>query len=277
MSNSRDEAVRAAVRLNYGAVARKAAGTEPPAGSCCSRAPEVRKPCCAPEPDRAGQVACGIGYAEDDLAAVPESANLGLGCGNPTAIASLKPGERVLDLGSGGGFDCFLASRQVGPDGQVIGVDMTPDMVELARRNAAKGGYANVDFRLGEIEALPVADGSVDVILSNCVINLSPDKARVFREAFRVLAPGGRLRISDIVATAPLPESLRESLDAISACIGGAEPAEAIIGWLADAGFTDIALEIDEDSRAAIADWAPGQGVERYVASATITARKPVR
>ncbi len=275
MPDSRDDAVRAAVRLNYGAVARKAAGTEPPAGSCCSRAPEVRKPCCAPEPDRAGQVARGIGYSAGDLATIPDGANLGLGCGNPTAIAALKPGERVLDLGAGGGFDCFLAARQVGPEGQVIGVDMTPDMVELARRNAAKGGYTNVDFRLGEIEALPAADSSVDAILSNCVINLSPDKARVFREAFRVLAPGGRLSISDIVATAPLPDSLRESLDAISACIGGAAPIEAVTGWLTDAGFTEITLDVDEDSRATIADWAPGQGVERYVASATITARKP--
>ena len=273
MSDSRDNAVREAVRLNYGAVARRAAGRE--VTGCCQRAPEVRTPCCAPAPEKAAQVSCGIGYSEADLAAAPEGANLGLGCGNPTAIAALKAGERVLDLGSGGGFDCFLAARQVGPEGQVIGVDMTPDMVGLAQRNAAESGLGNVEFRLGEIEALPVADSSIDVILSNCVVNLSPSKSQVFREAFRVLAPGGRLSISDIVATAPLPDSLSESLDAISGCIGGAEPVESIVDWLMDAGFVDVRVEVAEGSREAIADWAPGQGVERYVASATIEARKP--
>ncbi len=273
MSESRDDAVRTAVRLNYGAVARRAAGAE--VKGCCQRAPEVRTPCCAPEPGRAAQVSCGLGYSEDDLAAAPEGANLGLGCGNPTAIAALKPGERVLDLGSGGGFDCFLAARQVGAEGRVVGVDMTSDMIELAQRNAAESGLANVEFRLGQIEALPVADSSIDVILSNCVVNLSPDKAAVFREAFRVLAPGGRLSISDIVATAPLPDSLTESLDAISGCIGGAESVEAIVDWLMAAGFVDVRVEVAESSREAIADWVPGQGAERFVASAAIEAHKP--
>ena len=174
--------------------------------------------CCGPAP----LVSLALGYSTSDVEGAPDGANLGLGCGNPQAIAALKPGEVVLDLGSGGGFDCFLAAKQVGPSGHVIGVDMTPEMIARARANARRSNAANVEFRLGEIEHLPVADASVDVLISNCVINLSPDKPTVFREAFRVLRPGGRIAVSDVVATAPLPTAIAESLEAYGACIGGA-------------------------------------------------------
>lgn len=248
--------IRQEVRAAYGAVARQGnAG------------------CCQPQP--AAIAAERLGYAPEELAAAPEGANLGLGCGNPQAIAALRPGERVLDLGSGAGFDCFLAARQVGPSGRVIGVDMTPDMISKARANAEKAGHANVEFRLGEIEALPLADACVDVILSNCVINLSPDKARVFREAFRVLKPGGRLAISDVVATAPLPEELRGDLHLYNCCVGGASPVAEIEADLLAAGFTQVRITPKGESREFIRDWAPGRGVEDYVVSAAIEAVKP--
>jgi ubiquinone/menaquinone biosynthesis C-methylase UbiE len=207
--------------------------------------------------------------------AAPEASNMGLGCGNPTAIAALKPGETVLDLGSGGGFDCFLAAEKVGAGGHVIGVDMTPDMVEKARRNAATMGADNVEFRLGEIEHLPVADASVDAVISNCVINLSPEKAAVYRDAHRVLKPGGRLCISDIVATAPMPEELRRDMAMVSSCIGGAAEVDQITAWLEEAGFADARVSLKEESRAFIGDWAPGTGAENYIVSATIEATKP--
>jgi SAM-dependent methyltransferase len=216
-----------------------------------------------------------LGYSADDLSAVPEGANMGLGCGNPQALAALKPGQTVLDLGAGGGFDCFLAARQVGPRGRVIGVDMTPDMVSKARANAETLHATNVEFRLGEIEHLPVADGAIDVILSNCVINLSPDKASVFREAFRVLRPGGRLAISDVVATAALPEELAADTAALTGCVAGAAEVAELEGYLRSAGFQSILITVKEESRAFIRDWMPGSGIEQYVASATIEARKP--
>lgn len=215
-----------------------------------------------------------LGYSAEDLAAVPEGANMGLGCGNPQAIAALRPGETVLDLGSGGGFDCFLAARRVGPSGRVIGVDMTAEMVAKARANARTLGATTVEFRLGEIEHLPVADGSVDAILSNCVINLSPDKAQVFREALRVLKPGGRLAISDVVTIAELPPQLRESAQALSGCIAGATGASEVEAMLVAAGFVDVRVSVRPESRAFIQDWAPGSRAEDYVASATIEARK---
>ncbi len=205
---------------------------------------------------------------------MPEGANLGLGCGNPQAIAALKPGEVVLDLGSGGGFDCLLAAAQVGPEGAVIGVDMTPAMIALARESAAKAGAENVEFRLGEIEHLPVADGAVDVVISNCVVNLSPDKAAVYREAFRALKPGGRLAISDVITTAPLPPEVRADLDLLTSCIAGAASLEDIEGWLAEAGFQEVRIS-PKDSRALVRQWAPGANVEDYVCSANIEAIRP--
>jgi SAM-dependent methyltransferase len=199
---------------------------------------------------------------------------MGLGCGNPQAIAALKPGETVLDLGSGGGFDCFLAARQVGAAGQIIGVDMTPEMLSKARANAAKGGYRNVEFRLGEIEHLPVADSAVDVIISNCVINLSPDKQQVYREAYRVLRPGGRLAISDVVAVKPLPPAVKSNLDAHCGCVAGAALVPDLERILREAGFVDIDIRLKEESREFIRTWFPGSGVEDFVLSADIEACK---
>jgi ubiquinone/menaquinone biosynthesis C-methylase UbiE len=183
-----------------------------------------------------------IGYSEAEMTAVPEGANLGLGCGNPTAMASLKEGERVLDLGAGAGFDCFLAANKVGKEGKVIGVDMTPEMIDKARANAKKGKYTNVEFRLGEIENLPAADNSVDVVISNCVINLSPNKKRVFEEAFRVLAPKGRLMVSDIVLLKKLPESIRKNVEAYSSCISGAEIKDKYVELIRKAGFQEVKI-----------------------------------
>ena len=187
-----------------------------------------------------------IGYSEDDLRAVPD-ANLGLGCGNPTAFAELKPGDVVLDLGSGAGFDCFLAAQKVGSSGKIIGVDMTPDMLEKAQANALKYGYSNVEFRLGDIEALPVESRSIDVIISNCVINLAPDKEKVFREAFRVLKPGGRMYISDMVLLAELPEDLKNDKDLLAGCVAGALLKEEYLRLLKKAGFSVEILDEDSD------------------------------
>jgi ubiquinone/menaquinone biosynthesis C-methylase UbiE len=202
-------------------------------------------------------------------------ANLGLGCGNPQAIADLKPGETVLDLGSGGGFDCFLAARQVGETGHVIGVDMTPAMVSKARVNAEKGGFQNVEFRLGEIEHLPVADHSVDVILSNCVINLSPDKERVFADCFRVLKPGGRLAISDVVAFADLPAHVQEDMALLTGCMAGAALISELEEMLKEVGFQHVRIRPKEESKTFIRDWAPGLPVTDYVVAATIEATRP--
>ena len=266
MTTHQHDQIREQVREAYGAVAR----TE--ASGCCAPSPG----CCAPSDESVAELLSrGIGYTAEETAAVPEGANLGLGCGNPQAIAALKPGESVLDLGSGAGFDAFLAARQVGASGSVIGVDMTSDMVSKARANAAKGGYTNVDFRLGEIEHLPVADATVDVIISNCVINLSPDKAQVFRDAWRVLKPGGRLAISDIVTTAPLPEAMRQEVALYTACVAGAASVDALAAMLAETGFADIRIAPKDASREFIRHWAPERGVEDFIASATIEAVKP--
>jgi SAM-dependent methyltransferase len=239
--------------------------------------------CCAPAASCCGTTttttvdgkAREMGYSAEELAAVPEGANLGLGCGNPRAIAAMKPGEVVVDLGSGAGFDCFLAAKQVGATGRVIGVDMTHEMLKKARDNAAKVGAANVEFRLGELEHLPIGDNTVDVILSNCVINLVPDKAQVFREAFRVLKPGGRLAISDVVNIVPLPSDLAADRALLCGCVGGAAPAGDVETWLQAAGFHDVQVTVKPESRDLVANWAPGRGIEDHVASAIIEARKP--
>jgi SAM-dependent methyltransferase len=256
VNDTKADDLRATVRDHYGQVARTGGTCGP---GCCGAT--------------ASDYARTLGYSDGDSQAVPEGSDLGLGCGNPTALASLRPGEVVLDLGSGAGFDCFLAARQVGPTGRVIGVDMTADMISRARANAAKVAADNVDFRLGEIEHLPVADDSVDVILSNCVINLSPEKAAVFREAFRVLRAGGRLAISDVVATAPIPAPLHEQAAALAGCIAGAAPIDEVRALLAAAGFTDIEVRVAPQSAEVVGSWLPG--AERFIASATIEARKP--
>jgi SAM-dependent methyltransferase len=217
-----------------------------------------------------------FGYSEADLNQVPEGANMALGCGNPRAIASLKKGETVLDLGSGGGFDCFLAVKEVGESGYVIGVDMTPEMVGKARAAAETAGHKNMDFRLGEIERLPVADETVDVIISNCVINLSPEKSRVFQEAFRVLKPGGRLAVSDIVATAELPEELKNDMALLTGCMSGASSIKTLESMMTAAGFANVEIKPKDESRNFIRNWAPGTKVEDYVVSAAIEAVKPL-
>ncbi len=265
MNEQDQDAIRKVVRDQYGQVAESEGCGCGCSDSCCG----------GPAPDPVA-LAQAMGYAPDDLEAVPDGANMGLGCGNPQAIATLKLGEIVLDLGSGGGFDAFLAARQVGAEGHVIGVDMTPEMLSKARANAVKGAYSNVEFRLGEIEHLPVADASVDVILSNCVINLSPNKPQVFAEAFRVLKPGGRLAISDIVARAELPATLRESLALYAGCVAGAAVIVEIEVMLEQAGFQQVTITPKEASSELIAGWFPGTSVEDYVVSATIEARKPV-
>jgi arsenite methyltransferase len=252
--------IKEMVRARYGGIATGASS------DCCGPS------CCDAS---ATSKSTDMGYSPQELAAVPEGADLGLGCGNPQAIAAMQPGETVIDLGSGAGFDCFLAARQVGPTGRVIGIDMTHEMLAKARGNAAKAGAGNVEFRLGEIEHLPVADNTADVILSNCVINLVPDKAQVFREAFRVLKPGGRLAISDVVNTAPLSPELAADRALVCGCIIGAAPAHKIEAWLKEVGFTGIRVSVKPESRDLIATWAPGRGVENYVASALIEGWKP--
>jgi SAM-dependent methyltransferase len=260
MNTTDTDDIRGAVRETYGKIAEQGSGC---CGSGCGTSAV------------AGTAAGRLGYAVEDTQAVPEGANLGLGCGNPQAIAALKAGETVLDLGSGAGFDCFLAARAVGDNGRVIGVDMTPAMLDKARGNARKTGYSHVEFRLGEIEHLPVADGSIDVIISNCVINLSPDKPQVFREAFRVLRPGGRLAVSDVVATAELPDTVRRDLALYTGCMAGASQLNELEALLRNAGFVDIRIEPKDASREFIRDWAPGRQVEDYVVSASIEAVKP--
>lgn len=233
--------------------------------------------CCGVSDDAAINtlISTRLGYSETDLDQVPGGADMGLGCGNPKAIAALQPGEVVVDLGAGGGFDCFLAAQEVGSRGHVIGVDMTPDMLSKARTNARRGRYANVEFRLGEIEHLPVADATADVIISNCVINLSPDKPQVFRDAMRVLKAGGRLAISDVVATTELPESMRNDELLVAGCMGNASLIDDLQQMLGDVGFENIRIQPKDESREFIRDWAPGRGVEDYVVSATIEAVKP--
>jgi SAM-dependent methyltransferase len=235
------EETKKIVRENYANVARQSSSCCGPVESCCVTA------------DASQNISQKIGYSEEELKSVPEGANLGLGCGNPVAIASLKEGETVLDLGSGPGLDCFLAADKVGNEGKVIGIDMTPEMLEKARDNASRGNYSNVEFRLGEIEHLPAADNSVDVVISNCVINLSPDKKKVFEETFRVLRPGGRMMVSDIVLSRELPAYIKDSIDAYVGCIAGAITKDEYLEAVKAAGFHDIAI-IDE-TRVPVEEW----------------------
>ncbi len=268
MKEQSSDMVRKLVRDHYGKVAagiRCGCGTAPGAGP---GSPGV------PVSDSIGKV---LGYSDGDVASVVEGANMNLGCGNPVAIGELKKGESVLDLGSGGGFDCFLAAKAVGPRGRVIGVDMTPEMLTRARENAGKMKADNVSFRLGEIEHLPVADSTVDVILSNCVVNLSPDKKAVWQEAFRVLRPGGRLAISDVVATAEMPAPMKEQAALLTACVAGADHVDNIESQLKEIGFENIKIDIKPESKQILRDWFPDSGAEHYVASANIEARKPKR
>ena len=268
MQTEKKEKIKRTVRDTYGKIARsETKGCLPGSDASCCGTPDF-------DPEK---VSSFLGYSTEDLGSVPEGANLGLGCGNPVAIASLKEGEVVVDLGSGGGFDCFLAARQVGEAGRVIGVDMTPDMISKARRNAENITAANVEFRLGEIEHLPVADGTADIIISNCVINLSPDKDSVYREAFRVLKPGGRLSISDIVTIETLPEEIQEDLALVSACVGGAATIDDTEKALKDAGFVDIRISDKSIDREVVRDLTSAGFAKAmdYVISATIGAVKP--
>jgi len=269
MTEVKNDEVRQSVRNNYKQIALKVINTD----SCCAPSSS----CCGPEENQTrtvAEISQKLGYTPEELASIPNGANMGLGCGNPQAIADLREGETVLDLGSGGGFDCFLAAPKVGKTGKVIGVDMTPEMVSKARANAEKSSYTQVDFRLGEIENLPVANQTVDVIMSNCVINLSPNKQRVFEEAYRVLKVGGRLAISDIILTTTLPEEMQQNMALYTGCISGASPLDQLTAFLETAGFKDIRITPKDDSKEFIKDWAPGQNVENYIVSAIIQAVK---
>ncbi|MEM4729328.1 MAG: arsenite methyltransferase [Thermoplasmata archaeon] len=263
----REERLKRAVRERYGRIARRG-------GSCCAA---TGPSCCGPP----GPASAALGYSDDELRSLPPGTDMGLGCGTPVAHASLRRGETVLDLGSGAGIDCFLAARRVGSKGRVIGVDMTPEMVARARAAARRGGYANVEFRRGELERLPVEDGSVDVVISNCVINLVPDKARVFREAFRVLRPGGRLVVSDIVLRGELPEGVRRSVRAYTSCIAGAVPEDEYLALIESAGFRRVrVVEKRVLGNGEVAEGACGSDEERLkvaraLASVTVRAVRP--
>ncbi|MGQ4556842.1 arsenite methyltransferase [Halobellus sp. GM3] len=228
--------------------------------------------CCDGDTDATGSER--LGYDADDVASVADGADLGLGCGNPKAFAEMTPGETVLDLGSGAGFDCFLAAQEVGPDGDVIGVDMTPEMVSKARENVTKNDADNVEFRLGEISHLPVADATVDVVISNCVVNLAPKKQRVFDDAYRVLKPGGRVAISDVVQTAPFPDDVKMDPDSLTGCVAGASTVDALEAILDNAGFEAIEIEPKDESIEFISDWDANRDLGDYLVSATIEARK---
>ncbi|MFJ7848603.1 arsenite methyltransferase [Peribacillus sp. NPDC097206] len=267
MSEMKKDEIRESVRSNYKKIALKVVNSD----SCCAPS------CCTPEENQnisVEEISKKMGYTTAELQNIPNGANMGLGCGNPQAIADLKEGETVLDLGSGGGFDAFLASPKVGEKGKVIGVDMTPEMISKARSNAEKNQFVNVEFRLGEIEHLPIADQFVDVIMSNCVINLSPDKRRVFQEAYRVLKKGGRLAISDIVLTTNLPEALQTDMNLYSGCIAGASSIEELSETMKQAGFKNISIIPKDESKEFIKEWAPEHKVEEYIVSAIIQAEK---
>ncbi len=274
MDTKKSEEIKQAIRERYGAIAT---GT---LSSCCGDKPAQtikQSSCCPPKgPDEhLVQYSTSVGYTQNDVFNVPAESNMALGCGNPTALAKMKEGEVVVDLGSGGGFDCFLAANQVGSSGKVIGVDMTPDMITKARLNAEKSNFGNVEFRLGEIEHLPIADSTADVIISNCVINLSTDKPQVFREAFRVLKPGGRLAVSDVVLTAQLPPEILGDMTLYCECTSGAIFMDEYRSELEKAGFINISINPKEDSHTFIREWHEGVKLENYIMSANIEAEKP--
>jgi SAM-dependent methyltransferase len=274
------ETVRQTVRAGYGRIARSG-------GSCCGSTPSS----CGSTPVGAETLASQIGYSPEELAALPDGANLGLSCGNPNALAALRPGEVVLDLGSGGGFDVFIAGQKVGPTGRVIGVDMTPEMIAKARRNAVayrqQSGLDNVEFRLGEIEHLPVADASVDAVISNCVINLSPDKGQVWREISRALRPGGRVAVSDLALLKPLPPAVTEMVEALVGCVAGAVLVSETERMAREAGLSDIVLKAKPDYVERMVDWQDplyqkiiahlpaGAKPSDYITSVEVTAQKP--
>jgi SAM-dependent methyltransferase len=273
------ESVRQTVREGYGKIAENA-------GSCCSGVS-----CCGSNAEDSAQLAKCVGYSAEELGALPDGANMGLSCGNPNALAALKPGEVVLDLGSGGGFDVFIAARKVGATGRAIGVDMTPEMLAKARKNIAayrqRSGLDNVEFRLGEIEHLPLADNSVDVVISNCVINLSPDKPQVWRELARVLRPGGRVAVSDLALLKPLPAEILKMVEALLGCVAGAVLVSETEWMARDAGLTELRLNSKKDYVAAMTDWndplykkiiehlPTGSGPGDYITNLEVTARKP--
>ena len=256
--------IRESVMEDYKGVALSNSSCDCNDSACCETTEEISL----------DNITKKLGYSVDEYKNAPEGSNMGLGCGNPQIIASIRSGEVVLDLGSGGGIDCFLASKSVGVRGKVIGVDMTAEMIAKARSIAEDGDYSNTEFRLGEIENLPVADATVDVIISNCVINLSPEKEKVFFEAYRVLKSGGRLAVSDIVSTVDLPDKIRNDLSLYSGCMAGATSIREINRLLEKAGFKEISIEPKDKSREFIKDWAPNKGIENYVVSADIKAVK---
>ncbi len=255
--------IRQSVRARYGEIA-----VAEDSGGCSTS-------CCSPVTEGGSSISRQLGYSEEELASLPDGADMGLGCGNPQVIAALRAGETVLDLGSGGGLDCFLAARAVGPTGYVIGVDMTPAMISKARLSAERAGTSNVDFRLGEIENLPVADHTVDVVISNCVVNLSPNKPQVFRETYRVLRPGGRVAISDVVAFASVPYDIRHDATLYSGCVAGASSLDDVAAMLHDVGFVDVHIEPRFESASFMKQWTPGTDITDYAVAATIEAVKP--
>lgn len=263
---SREKEIRDSVRKHYAGLSEGESACCSPTHSCCGTPVQQQD---------ISTDALRLGYSLDEVSSAPEGANMGWGCGNPLAIASLKPGEVVVDLGSGAGFDCFLAADKVGADGKVIGVDMTDELIEKARQNAEKGEYDNVEFRKGKIEELPIEDETADVIISNCVINLSPEKERVYKEAYRVLKPGGRLAISDVIATCEMPEEVRNNMALHSCCISGAATIEETTAMLERAGFANIRIDPKEESRKFIKDWVPGTGIEKLVVAASVEAIRP--
>jgi len=266
---TKEEDIRTFIRKKYAEIAQKGANE---CGCNCGCGTESIEDLTSDTKE----ASTNLGYDSEELDNIPKNSNMGLGCGNPVAIASLKEGDVVLDLGSGGGIDCFFARSKVGESGFVLGVDMTPEMIELARKNAEESAYNNIEFRLGEIENLPVADGIVDVIISNCVVNLSSEKERVFKETYRVLKQGGRLCISDVVATAKLPDEIQRDLNSRAGCIGGAEHIDMIKNILKDVGFINIKMIPKDNSKEIIESWAPGIKLDEFVASFMIEAEKPL-